>query len=225
VGDLARAVAALRVNTPLRIQVTDDARTQIAAAAAWWTMNRPAAVEAGLVNTTTLGQAPIVTKTIILDVAHATKTGGRIDGFRFLWGFYVNGYRSDKHGQQCFYGKLVPGFSTTTDSVGRQIRLDEMGRYPYVDICGVSAGPNHLPGERNLHLPLEYSEGETVETTTYNGFSLRAHNARRVPIPPLTDHWNGLGRGHARCKNFQFAVAMFGYPSPQWRPRPRPSAD
>ena len=31
------------MNTPLRIQVTDDARTQIAAAVAWWTKNRPAA--------------------------------------------------------------------------------------------------------------------------------------------------------------------------------------
>jgi len=28
---------------PLRIEVTDDARTQIAAAVAWWTQNRPAA--------------------------------------------------------------------------------------------------------------------------------------------------------------------------------------
>jgi plasmid stabilization system protein ParE len=43
VGDLAGAVAPLRVNTPLRIEVTDDARTQIAAAVAWWTKNRAAA--------------------------------------------------------------------------------------------------------------------------------------------------------------------------------------
>lgn len=185
----------------------------------------PAAAEAVLVNVTSLGQLPIVTKTIILDVSHPTKTGCRINEFRFLWGFDVNGYRSDNHCQQCFYGKLVPGFSTTTDSVGRQILLDEMGRCPYVYICGVSAGPSHLRGERNLHLPLEYSDGETVETTTDNGFSLRAQNAKRVPIPPLSDNWNGLGRGHARCKNFQFAVTMFGYRSPQRRPSPRPSAD
>ena len=42
-GNLAEAVAPLRVNTPLRIEVTDDARTQIAAAVAWWAKNRPAA--------------------------------------------------------------------------------------------------------------------------------------------------------------------------------------
>ena len=31
------------MNTPLRIEITDDARTQIAAAVAWWTENRPTA--------------------------------------------------------------------------------------------------------------------------------------------------------------------------------------
>lgn len=31
------------MNTPLRIQVTDDARTQIEAAVVWWAKNRPAA--------------------------------------------------------------------------------------------------------------------------------------------------------------------------------------
>jgi plasmid stabilization system protein ParE len=36
------------VNTPLRIEITDDARTQIAAAAAWWAEHRPAATGAVL---------------------------------------------------------------------------------------------------------------------------------------------------------------------------------
>ena len=31
------------MTTPLRIEVTDDARAQIAAAAAWWAENRPSA--------------------------------------------------------------------------------------------------------------------------------------------------------------------------------------
>jgi hypothetical protein len=131
-----------------------------------------------------------VTKTIVLEVSHPLKPGGRIEGFRFLWGVYVNGCRSDTHCQRCVYGRVVPGFSATTDSVGTPILLDEMDRYPYVYICGVSAGPNRLRGERNLHLPLEYADGETVATTTYNGFTLRAQNARTVPIPPLPDNWN-----------------------------------
>lgn len=31
------------MSTPLRIEITDDARAQIAAAAAWWSENRPSA--------------------------------------------------------------------------------------------------------------------------------------------------------------------------------------
>jgi plasmid stabilization system protein ParE len=34
------------VNTPLRIEITDNARTQISIAAAWWAENRPAARDA-----------------------------------------------------------------------------------------------------------------------------------------------------------------------------------
>ena len=34
------------MKTPLRIEITDDARTQIAAAVAWWAVNRPAAPDA-----------------------------------------------------------------------------------------------------------------------------------------------------------------------------------
>ena len=34
------------MNTPLRIEITDKAQTQIAVAAAWWAENRPAAPDA-----------------------------------------------------------------------------------------------------------------------------------------------------------------------------------
>ena len=42
-GGLAGAAAPIRVNMALRIEVTDVARTQIAAAVEWWAQNRPAA--------------------------------------------------------------------------------------------------------------------------------------------------------------------------------------
>jgi plasmid stabilization system protein ParE len=34
------------VNTPLRIEITDEARAQISTAAAWWARNRPSARDA-----------------------------------------------------------------------------------------------------------------------------------------------------------------------------------
>jgi len=150
---------------------------------------------------------------ITLEVSHSSQVDGRIEGFRFLWAYYVSGYRSDKHCQPCFLGKPVAEFSSKTASVASPVALDQMARYPYVYICGVAAGPISERAGRNLHLPLRSAEGEIVDVVTYNGYRFRAQNAVRVPIPPLADDWNGLDREHARCRNFQFAVAQFGYPS------------
>ena len=42
-GSIAGAIASLSVNTPLRVEITDDAATQIAAAVTWWAEHRPTA--------------------------------------------------------------------------------------------------------------------------------------------------------------------------------------
>ena len=151
-------------------------------------------------------------ESITLEVTHPAHADGRIRGFRFLWAYYVNGYRSDTHCQRCFRGRSVPEFSTRTAAVAKAVTF-EMERFPYVYVCGVAAGPLRERGARNLHIPLRYSEGQDTEVMTYNGYRFRAHNAAMIAIPALPDDWNGLPRQHARCKNFQFAVAMFGYPS------------
>ena len=57
-GRTAGAVAPLRVNTPLRIEITDDARTQIVAAAAWWAEHRPAATGAVLEHGSRISRTP-----------------------------------------------------------------------------------------------------------------------------------------------------------------------
>lgn len=149
---------------------------------------------------------------ITLDITHPTQLAGRVEGFRFLWAYYVRGYRPDRHCQACFRGRLVPGFCTATAEVGRVVRLDAMDRFPYVYVCGVGAGPLALRRARNLHLPLAHAPGEVVEVTTYNGYRVRARDARRLDIPPLPAGWEGKPEAHVRCKNFQFAVAHFGYP-------------
>ena len=173
-----------------------------------------------------ISQSPIpgigfMSKTILLEVTHPTLAAGKIEGFRFLWAYYVDGYRSDKHCQPCFYGELDQEFATNTASSGVVVDLDKMDRYPYVYICGVASGPKSELWHRNLHMPLEYAEGEVAEATTYNGYHFRATNASRIRIPCLQDGWNGLPTEQTRCKNFQFAVSKFGYPSP---PREQESA-
>src|SRR6185312_3386653 len=160
-------------------------------------------------------------KTILLEVTHPTQNSGKIEGFRFLWAFYVDGYRSDKHCQPCFYGELEHQFATNTASVDTVVALDEMDRYPYVYICGVASGKEAELWHRNLHMPLKFVEGEVAEATTYNGYHFRATNASRIRIPCLPDGWEGIEDvKHTRCKNFQFAVSAFGYPSPPREARP-----
>lgn len=59
-----------------------------------------------------------MSKTILLSVTHPELSSGAIDGFRFMWAFYVNGFNPDKHCQPCFKGALVPDFSTATARSG-----------------------------------------------------------------------------------------------------------
>jgi hypothetical protein len=137
---------------------------------------------------------------------------GPIEGFRFFWAFYVKGYRPERHCQPCFRGKLVKEVCTATVRSGVEYRLDAIERYGYVYVCGVGTGPKAQLKDKNFHLPLRFREGGTVTATTWNGYTVTARNAEAVPIPALPEGWQGLSREHTRCKNFQFAVAQFGYP-------------
>ena len=150
--------------------------------------------------------------TITLTVSHPEQTGGRIEGFRYFWAYYIDGYNPEQHCQPGLRGRLLEEMSTKTAEVGRVVRADRMDRYPYLYICGVGSGPKKLLREKNLHFPLEYAEGEVAEITTYNGYRVRAENARQLPIPELPDGRQGLEEEHTRCKNFRFAVSRFGYP-------------
>jgi hypothetical protein len=161
--------------------------------------------------------------TITLEITHPLQSDGRMSGFRYLWAFQVNGYRSDRHCQQCFYGRLVPQFSPIADVVSVGISIAMSARFPFAYICGVASGPIAERRSRNLHLPLRYADGATARLTTYNGYTISAANAEVITIPALPDDWHGLRKGHARCKNFQFAVAQFGYPSVPRRSRSIPS--
>ena len=151
-------------------------------------------------------------RAISLEVTHPDGSSGPINGFRFLWAYYVSGYRPDKHCQPCFIGARVPEFCTPTAMSGRRVELNRMHQYPYVYICGVGSGPKSELWQQNLHFPLRYAEGRVEEVTTYNDYRFRAENAERVTIPELPEGWEGKPRKHTRCKNFQFAVAMFGNP-------------
>jgi hypothetical protein len=152
---------------------------------------------------------------IRLSVAHPELPEGRIQGFHPIWAFYVDGFRLEGQCQECLKGDRVPEFISTTAQSGRTIELDRMDRYPFVYICGVAMGATSDRQANNLHLALQFETGSVVELTTYNGYRVRAENARRMPIPALQDGWQGRPLEQTRCKNYQFGVAYFGGPEDQ----------
>lgn len=146
-------------------------------------------------------------------MAHPYLPDGLIQGFRFVWAFYVNGFRPERHCQPCFKGRRHVDFYTGNARSGRVYELNAMDRYPYVYICGVGMGPDKDRWGQNLHMPLVHAPGQKVTRTTYNGYVFTANDAQEVVIPPLPEGWNGRDLKTVRCKNFQFAVAQFGYPA------------
>lgn len=151
---------------------------------------------------------------IVLAVSHPEIAPGPILGFRFMWAFYVKGYRVDRHCQPGLIGRRVDEFKTGTAASGCTVRFDRMDQYPYVYVCGVGVGPKAELHKQNLHMPLRHKPGGVVELRTYNGYLFRAADAERVEIPePLPEGWHGItNREHLRCKNFRFAVGAFGEP-------------
>jgi hypothetical protein len=150
---------------------------------------------------------------ITLSISHATIPAGPVEGFRFLWAFYVSGYRSDRHCQPCFRGSRVTDFSTSAARSGRRFELTRAAKYPCVYVCGVGRGPKTELHRRNLHLPMRFSAGSVVRAMTYNGYEFVAEDAELIEVPALPPGWNGLELETTRCRNFQLAVSLFGYPS------------
>ena len=95
---------------------------------------------------------------------------------------------------------------------GRSVTCDRMDQYPYLYVCGVASGPKKDLRLKNFHLPLKYENGGLVEAVTYNDYQFRVENAARIEVPKLDAGWQGKPLEHTNCKNFQFAVASFGYP-------------
>lgn len=149
---------------------------------------------------------------ITLTVRHADPSRTVLDGFNQLWAWYVRGFKHEVHCQDCLKGKRSLRVSRNQTPLGVELVFDETSNFHQLYICGVAAGPKTERGVRNLHLAIVEAPGETVEETTYTGFSLVLKNARRLVIPEPLPELSHLGDEHYRCKNFRFGVEYYGYP-------------
>jgi hypothetical protein len=125
--------------------------------------------------------------------------------YRFLWGFYVRGFKPWEHCQPCFRGTRAPGI---TPSMGDGfVQLDRPTKYFYLH--GFAPGPQAQRGERNLHLAVRPKLGSTATVRSFYGPLFTIHDAEQIDIqepiagfPRSEDIWT-------RCKNFRFGAQVF----------------
>jgi hypothetical protein len=156
-------------------------------------------------------------KPITVRIDHPELSSGKIQGFRYFWAFYVNGFRQTTHCQPCFRGSPSVQLNTVSAESGRLYVMDERAASKYLYLCGVGVGPRDLLYRKNFHLALSPCDDHEEVRETYNGYTVVVQNAIALPIPELPEGWNGLDRETTRCKNFRFAVAQFGWCEPAAR--------
>ena len=148
---------------------------------------------------------------ITVRIDHPEFEPGPIRGFNFFWAYYLNGFDQTVHCQPCFKGGVSRQLSSRTAESGRLYSMNERRTFRYLYICGVGVGPRNLLCQKNFHLPLEHRPGTCEVRQTYNGYTVTVENAGALAIPELPPGWKGLDLETTRCKNFRFAVAMFGW--------------
>ncbi|MDF1565305.1 MAG: hypothetical protein P1V51_19870 [Deltaproteobacteria bacterium] len=136
----------------------------------------------------------------------------KLEGFRQFWMKYVRGANPRKHCQKGLVGPVSPKIKIETLPLATVIDLDEVptAAWDYLYICGVH---QRLQWSQNFHMPLRLKPGSVAVLRTWNGYEFRVKHAELLEIPALPEGWKGLAAEFTTCRNFQFAVARYGYPS------------
>lgn len=125
--------------------------------------------------------------------------------YRFLWGYYVTGFKPWEHCQRCLRGSRALGISPTMGN--GPIELFRPTDYFY--LCGYAKGPAANRGANNLHLAVEPAPGETASITSTYGPTFTIAGARKIVIPDSTDPPAAYGAFDYRCMNFRFGRLMY----------------
>lgn len=141
-----------------------------------------------------------------LQVSEITQSTTR---YRFLWGFYVRGFKPWHHCQLCFRGSRAPGIFPDMQD-GAVVELHEQTDFFYLH--GNAAGPEHLRGELNLHLAVRPKQGAIATVRPTNGALFTIHDAEALEIQPPLLALSHLGDKWTNCKNLRFAAQMYDAP-------------
>jgi hypothetical protein len=128
--------------------------------------------------------------------------------YRFLWGFYVTGFKPWVHCQPCFRGTRAPGIFPTMAND----RVDLPKRSDFFYLHGFAPGPKKLRGASNLHLAVQSKTGSVASCQSAFGPIFTIYDAEEILIQePLSDAPH-LGVEWTRCKNFRFGAQMYTAP-------------
>ena len=138
-----------------------------------------------------------------------TGSGPRVRGYPYLWIKSVEGFNHREHCAKCLKGDFIRTGGHYVPPVNEWRELPMPPKAKAIYVCGVSsAGYAH-----NLHAPLVPDPGaDPIHIELMHGQSLVIEHAKMLIIPPLPDRWHGLPKVFTSCRNFQFAVSLFGYP-------------
>lgn len=122
--------------------------------------------------------------------------------YLYLWLKYVTGFDISNHCATCLeghYSKLLP-YRRRLEPGQRFEGLLNEHQAPYVYLCGVT--PSY---PENLHIPMRYKQGHTVEYEDAN-IVVKALHAERLSIEPVD---LPLPSAFTTCRNFQFGYHAF----------------
>ena len=138
--------------------------------------------------------------------------GPRVVGYPYLWVKNVVGFDARFHCAKCLRGQFLKQSNdwVPPPNVRTEYELGPKARAIY--ICGVS----RRGYEFNLHAPCVPAPGAPqISIPMTDGQWLLLENAAVEPIPLLPEGFKGLQKAYWSCRNFQFGVAVFGYPDTQ----------
>jgi hypothetical protein len=127
--------------------------------------------------------------------------------FRYLWGFYVRGFKPWEHCQSCFRGALakeIDASLTMADGVDLDQRMD------YFYLHGNASGTAKDRKANNLHLAVRPKLGATATVTAGEAvFTIEDAEAIEIQGPIMElEHL----KMYYKCPNFRFGMQM--YPTP-----------
>jgi hypothetical protein len=125
--------------------------------------------------------------------------------YRFLWGFYVRGFKPWRHCQPCFRGTRAEGIHP-----GMQDGIVELPKATdFFYLHGFAPGPKKFRGAFNLHLAVRPKDGSIATVHSRYGPAFTIYGAEEVVIQDPLVTQPQLGEDWTRCKNFRFAAQIY----------------